>query len=960
MASMAELEKRLQAAREEHEQLQAETKNLKQKRHQLAQDSANLSQEIGREAEKNMGGLLDQHADQTRAECSNLPLSLQIPWKAEDWRDYRHDYHAIVPFLPVGLIQENQHGRRPFAVPFVIPFIGRSRTTVIECTEQNLEEGLWAMQAMVERIAVTLPHTCSFCLLDPERLGASFPMQKNLTHVRNTDLELSRTLHEILADISRINQEYLSRETDSFEKLPDQIRSTERFEFIFAANFPKDYDRRSVEYLQKISKTGPQAGKYVFLHYNREHALPADTDLSQFSQLHRIPADPNRHRFSGPFQFSWAAPADAETERIVFDGLRAAKPVEHNLDFSTIQPLDSTGWWKEDATREIRVPIGGSGGNHRLELWFGTAADKRQCSHGMLGAMTGSGKSNLYHVFICGLAARYSPSDVQLYLIDGKQGVEFQAYRDLPHARVVSLHTTPRLARSVLEELVEVMERRNEMFQEISVVDLPSYREQGSPRGQLPRILLIVDEFQTLFEDGNEGEGSRLMLALASQGRSAGIHMFVGSQRFGASNMLNQAAILGNMHLRVAMKMTDADIAALTEFGKSGKARIRACDVAGKVVINDAAGDDGSNASGKVALLKDEEKTNVIQSLIEKSERTGVDLAALGAVLFNGREQPALSGNPQIKCLFARHPRRPDAKEWQAFAQTPQHERGLGESEWYAGEAPAIFWLGQEFNIHGQTRVILRRRQQEHLLIVGEAIEARLGLASVFLSLIPVNHRPDRTRLYVIDRSVVGSPWNGVLEEISTEILRPLGCDLSFSSSAKDLQPFLSQIFAEWQRRSEMAEEEVLSEPPVYLLIHDAHRLTQLEKEAGRHGLKEPSEAGALLSQLLAKGSELGIHCILTYNGVRPLQQVFDAAEINQFRHRVAFQMTEDESFDLLRSRQAALLQEGGKKPILALYANPVQNLAVRFKPYCFFDNARANFFGDLRNLQTQVEGWAS
>jgi S-DNA-T family DNA segregation ATPase FtsK/SpoIIIE len=104
----------------------------------------------------------------------------------------------------------------------------------------------------------------------------------------------------------------------------------------------------------------------------------------------------------------------------------------------------------------------------------------------MLAAMTTSGKSNLYHVLLCGLARRYSPEELNVYLIDGKDGVEFQPYRSLPHARVVALHSEPELSRSVLAELVAEMGRRNELFGKIKVVNVTDYRTLGSVATSYP------------------------------------------------------------------------------------------------------------------------------------------------------------------------------------------------------------------------------------------------------------------------------------------------------------------------------------------------------------------------------------------------------------------------------------------------------------------------------------------
>jgi S-DNA-T family DNA segregation ATPase FtsK/SpoIIIE len=52
------------------------------------------------------------------------------------------------------------------------------------------------------------------------------------------------------------------------------------------------------------------------------------------------------------------------------------------------------------------------------------------------------------------------------------------------------------------------------------------------------------------------------------------------------------------------------------------------------------------------------------------------------------------------------------------------------------------------------------------------------------------------------------------------------------------------------------------------------------------------------------------------------------------FRHRVALQMSEDDSHTLTRGRKASQLQLEGPTPVCALYVDVENDSVVRFKPY--------------------------
>src|SRR5947209_17738823 len=119
--------------------------------------------------------------------------------------------------------------------------------------------------------------------------------------------------------------------------------------------------------------------------------------------------------------------------------------------------------------------------------------------HALVAGKTGSGKSTLLHALITNLAMHYGPDEVELYLIDFKKGVEFKTYatHELPHARVIAVESEREFGLSVLQRLDAELKRRGDLFRAHGAQDLRAYRQaSGKP---LPRILLIVDEFQEFF-----------------------------------------------------------------------------------------------------------------------------------------------------------------------------------------------------------------------------------------------------------------------------------------------------------------------------------------------------------------------------------------------------------------------------------------------------------------------------
>jgi S-DNA-T family DNA segregation ATPase FtsK/SpoIIIE len=114
---------------------------------------------------------------------------------------------------------------------------------------------------------------------------------------------------------------------------------------------------------------------------------------------------------------------------------------------------------------------------------------------------------------------------------------------------------------------------------------------------------------------------------------------------------------------------------------------------------------------------------------------------------------------------------------------------------------------------------------------------------------------------------------------------------------------------------------------------------------------------GQKLNRLLVEGPPVGVHLILSFSGVRPMTHVVDERRsLLNFRHRVALQMSEDESLMFVRSRRAAQLQADGPVPVCALYMDVEHDKVVRFKPYTI--ESTIDFAEQLHTLGKQMTGW--
>ena len=115
----------------------------------------------------------------------------------------------------------------------------------------------------------------------------------------------------------------------------------------------------------------------------------------------------------------------------------------------------------------LRTVIGRAGRRHPLTLAFDDATP-----HWLVGGRTGAGKTVFLLDVLYGLAARYAPAELQLYLLDFKEGVSFTEFvpteRDpswLPHARAVGIESDREYGLAVLRELRRELTRRADRAQ---------------------------------------------------------------------------------------------------------------------------------------------------------------------------------------------------------------------------------------------------------------------------------------------------------------------------------------------------------------------------------------------------------------------------------------------------------------------------------------------------------------
>ena len=489
-----------------------------------------------------------------------------------------------------------------------LDFIGRSHIWIDDYDRANSAQ--FAQFAIANALAHTAPGQLEVLVFDDALRGIAAPFQevnsggeKILRHINDLQ-ELNETikyLHEHIRSVLNVIQGRTESLLDFRQQLSPKV---EGFKLVVLSTIYHLLSDEIKDKLTVLLKAGPAAGVTFLIHSMKLKVNEEILDLTQLCDVDERTVYGNDGEERGQFD-------PQSTDDLISVSRHVASAVANAqvepVAFSEVQPLD--GPWSQSSRDGISFAVG-TYGMSTIEVTLGDELNQRH--NALITGAVGQGKSNLISVVVHSLCQRYSPSEVEFYMLDFKEGVTLQAFAPdphtgsfLPHARVLGLDADREYGVNVLRHLFAIYRQRMATFKASGVQNIRQYR-LADPEAVMPRIVVVIDEFQMLFADQDTvaTTASDLIIKGARLFRACGIHFILASQTIGSGGMLGGTtgqALFAQIPVRLALKNSLTESHATLGIKNDAASHIRSREA----IVNLDYGELSSNRKTTIAYADD-------------------------------------------------------------------------------------------------------------------------------------------------------------------------------------------------------------------------------------------------------------------------------------------------------------------------------------------------------------------
>lgn len=803
-------------------------------------------------------------------------------------------------------------------IPLTYDLIGNGGLILRTQDPESREQAQLLMRNLLLRAVTAIPAgMLQVTVIDPEGLGKKYSW---LMHLADIDPELVN--HRVWTQPIHIaNQLALTTrhiEDVIQQSLRNQFRNLYEYNqkagpmaipyrIIVWSGFPFGLDDASWQSLCSILSSGSRCGVGVLIDWPSSIQWPTFADANKLTEFALV-GDVKKHP-SGQYRLQMKVPElenfparletppdEATVASIMDKHLIAASNIGKRIvPFSTIASPPQ-GFQSKSSADGLEIPIGISDSGRIQSLVLGEGTSQ----HVLIAGKTGSGKSSLLHTMISSAALEYSPEELRLVLLDFKKGVEFQVYSELQlaHTDIIGIESRREFGLSTLEYLDRILSARGEAFRQWGVQDLPSLKRKH-PDVRLPRILIVIDEFQELFveDDKISQQASMLMDRIVRQGRSFGLHLVLASQTLGGAYSLPRTT-LAQMAVRIALQCDSADAMLILSEDNTAAERLRH---SGQGIYNTAGGRLEANQNFQVAFLPKSEQIERLGKVPSVPVPHSPTTNSIGRrVVFEGHKMAKWDSavlEMQLGALV-----NPSATAW-----------AMGDS--VSIEPPVVRGLSAA---PGRNAMIVC----SHDDLVASLVASWIRTSQVRRTMQGAANQATES-FWILDGV---RPEDTTLQRAIESAKRSAQCKVRGSRQAEQA---MADLEAELTSRLGNPD---AAHPPLVVFILNLSKFREFRREedysfGGSEG--QTSKPDAILAKALSDGPGVGIHICIWSDSVATLSRWLSRGSLRDIELRVLGQMSANDSNQLIDNNQANRLDRN-----VMLVHDDADGKATKFRPF--------------------------
>lgn len=779
--------------------------------------------------------------------------------------------------------------------------------------------------------------------------------------------DMEKTMHTIYDNKIRYNAA-----NNIFEYNELSVTNPESITVMAILNFPKGFNPDTCNRLAKIIDQGNRAGIFTVLFSNRASVNrgigEAYDNFIAAAKRHSIVFNASGDKIVAEMNFVNKFNTADQINSTKIDSYmkvladNSEKVKQKNIQFSRvldyIDKQQKSAKGIKPADESIDLPIG-MRGNEFLSFELSTSGAS---AHAVAIGGTGSGKSNLLHAIVLSACYKYSPDELNIYLVDFKGGVEFKFYegggelvKQVPHIKLTGLTSDPDDGLAILSNILKELHNRETLFRRNFAEDIIRYNEKAKVK--LPRLLVIIDEVQELFER-NESLGQeaiKIMSELFKKGRAFGISFLWVSQN--VPKVAGIREVIGQIGTRICLKLNNLDDAADLDIKPERVSSLNKIEK-GLALIKEMSNRGKDDCiEFRVAYAENSQRRLKFVDAINKKWEEVTDK-------WKEREPLFVVGNDNVP-----QPNVGQTKYTAAISAKSLRSKSSGS---YYLEIGQNYITGKPFNVN-----IGLRNSQSNLWIAGSSIEEIRDLMGYsMLSVIMENiTNKDMTELkesvYYVNGEIVSKDNPNDLYYVLPETFRKY---CTAVNSKRELADLFVKLLRIQRERSDRIQDE---HPPIFVFIHKLQSFVDLLKDNMRQ--YEVSDAPApaaapnslfggltlglggergdkmtfasIFKEVFSQGADAGIHIVFsvdTPSSVSPIEREMAACS-----NKIILKGVRND--DILRMMQTARYNNSVNIEGLGYcYEN---NDLCKFKPYRYFDEQDAGWFKELAEKYGKLRG---